>query len=107
MDTTFRQYPYQQTRGPKISPKNLLPPDQAADTSCMGFMTRPLQRLSVGRKLTAIVAVSIIAALTFASVVLLVVDMSLARTSVLRDMTTIADITVANSSAALAFSDQQ
>jgi two-component system, sensor histidine kinase and response regulator len=73
----------------------------------MGFMNRRLQRLSVGKKLTAIVAVAIIAALTFASVVLLVVDMSLARTRVLRDMTTIADITGANSSAALAFSDQQ
>ena len=92
---------------PKIATENLLHLDRAADTSCMGFMTRRLQRLSVGRKLTAIVAVSIIAALTFASVVLLVVDMSLARASVARDMTTIADITGANSSAALAFSDQQ
>jgi len=73
----------------------------------MGFANRRLARLSVGKKLTAIAAVSTVSSLVFASLVLLLVDLSFERARVLRDITTITDITGINSSAALAFGDRE
>ncbi len=64
-----------------------------------------LRNLSLARKLTAINVIGAAASLLFAAVVLLVVDMSVERARVARDLTTITDIAGINSTGAIAFQD--
>jgi two-component system, sensor histidine kinase and response regulator len=64
-----------------------------------------LLRLSLSRKLTAIGVLAAAAALTFASVVLLVADVSLERASLVRDLGTITDVAGINSTATISFGD--
>ena len=69
----------------------------------MHFLRQRLRRLSVGRKLTAIGVISSMTSLLFACIVLLLVDASLARARVIRDVTTITDIAGNNSAGAMFF----
>ncbi len=73
----------------------------------MGFWKRRLQRFSIASKLTAIGVISSTASLLFAFAVLLVIDASLERARVVRDITTITDIAGINSTAAVAFGDPE
>jgi signal transduction histidine kinase/DNA-binding response OmpR family regulator/HPt (histidine-containing phosphotransfer) domain-containing protein len=73
----------------------------------MNILGSWLRRLSVGRKLTAISAISSIASLVFACIALLLVAVSLERTRVMRDISTITDITALNSAGAVSFNDPE
>ena len=64
-----------------------------------------LQNLSLSRKLTGLGVVGAAAALLFVSATLLIVDISLERSRIERDITTIADIAGINSTGAIAFLD--
>src|SRR3982750_1315565 len=71
----------------------------------MRSLTRWLEGLSVARKLKAIGVIPSMASLVFAGAVLLVVDASVERSRVIRDITTITDIAGINSTAAVVFGD--
>ncbi len=73
----------------------------------MDSLRRRLRRLSVKRKLTAIGVISSMTSLVFACIVLVLVDVSLERARVMRDITTITDVAAMNSAAAIAFADAE